>query len=233
MKKSEKSYFVNRGGRIVRLLDISLLNICSLRNSRRLLIHINISIRDFFSNSRNPILIKSPMPLDHSLTHSFTIILNHLRLQNPVHAVRVLNNLGDIPPTVNNPPEASIQGPLVKNDSVFNIVPRVTHNGHTGIVAGRHLIIVHEFDGLGHDERLLGVYQQVADGVCPPELVEGESPDGLLAHSALVGVSGGLVVVGVGDDPRYQAKQGVERDFEVGGVLLDLGRSINTLRLPL
>ena len=52
----------------------------------------------------------------------------------------------------------------------------------------------------------LGVDQEVEEGVHGIELVVGNVAHGLLAHGALVGVAGGLVVVRVGDQAGHHAQ---------------------------
>ncbi len=49
----------------------------------------------------------------------------------------------------------------------------------------------------------LGVDQEVEEGIHGVELIVGHVAHGLLAHGALVGVAGGLVVVRVGDQAGH------------------------------
>ena len=48
------------------------------------------------------------------------------------------------------------------------------------------------------------------------ELVQTDGTDGLLAHSTLVGVTWGLVVVGVGDQACHATQDGEGFNFHVG-----------------
>ena len=63
----------------------------------------------------------------------------------------------------------------------------------------RELVVIDEFDRAGFDEGFLWVDHEVENGIYAGELVGGDGADGLFAHGALVGISWGLVVVGVGD----------------------------------
>lgn len=54
------------------------------------------------------------------------------------------------------------------------------------------------------------------------ELIGGDRADGLLTHSALIRVSGTLVVVGIGDETGNTAQDRVGIDLQVSCFLVDL-----------
>ena len=73
---------------------------------------------------------------------------------------------------------------------VLDIVPGVAHDRDRRVLPGRQLVVADELDGLGLDHGLLRVDGQVQQSIDAVQLVEADSADGLLAHSALIGISG-------------------------------------------
>ena len=61
------------------------------------------------------------------------------------------------------------------------------------------------------------VDHEVEEGVDSVELVVGDGSDGLLSHGALIGVSGRLVVVRVGNETGDGSEDGEGFDLEMGG----------------
>mmetsp|Transcript_40875 Transcript_40875/g.128065 ORF Transcript_40875/g.128065 Transcript_40875/m.128065 type:complete len:675 (-) Transcript_40875:1998-4022(-) len=110
---------------------------------------------------------------------------------------------------------AAVDAALVDDDGVLDVVARVRHDGHAGVLSARHLIEVDEVQHARRHHGLLRVHHGVEQRVDALVLVHGHRAHGLLAHGALVRISRGLVVVGEGDEPRDHAHDRERVDLQV------------------
>ena len=53
--------------------------------------------------------------------------------------------------------KAAVDGSFIEDEGVFDVVARVGHDSHDGILTRRKLVVVDEFDGAGFDKRFLRV----------------------------------------------------------------------------
>lgn len=118
--------------------------------------------------------------------------------------------------------KASIHTGLVEDESVLDIVPRIRHDGDSGVLSSGQLVVSDQFDSLGLYHRLLRICHEVEKGVDSVELIVGDRSDRLLSHRTLVGVSRGLVVVRIWDQTGDRTEDGERLDFEMRGVLSNL-----------
>jgi hypothetical protein len=87
----------------------------------------------------------------------------------------------------------------------------------------RKPIISHQFDRFGFHHGLLRVHGQIQQSIDPIQLVVPNSTNGLFSHSALVGISGRLIMMRVWDEPRHSTENGEGFDFKVCSGLHDVG----------
>ncbi len=113
-------------------------------------------------------------------------------------------------------PEPPIQAALVHHDGILDVVPRVRHDRNSRILPRPQLVVPHQLDGLGGQQGALGIGQEVQQRVHAGQLVESDVAHCLFAHGALVRVARGLVVVGIGDEPRNHPQHGEGLDLQVG-----------------
>ncbi|GIX62066.1 U5 small nuclear ribonucleoprotein-specific helicase [Babesia caballi] len=175
---------------------------------------------DLASGGLSELLQKSVVLL-HALTHADDAVARHLVDRRggqlgrstptdggsgPVAGVVDLLNLDGHAPEGVASTETALARSLVYHNGVLNLVALVTHDGDNQILAGGKLVEVDELDGLGRHQGPLGVDHEVEDGVAAVQLVVADAADRLLAHGALVGVAGALVVVGKGNEARHDAE---------------------------
>mmetsp|Transcript_7315 Transcript_7315/g.18229 ORF Transcript_7315/g.18229 Transcript_7315/m.18229 type:complete len:216 (-) Transcript_7315:476-1123(-) len=122
-------------------------------------------------------------------------------------------------------PKATIDGGLVQDHSILNIVSRKRHDGNDSILPSRQPVEVDELDRLGLSQRSLRVHEEIQERVHALQLVVRNRANGLLAHSTLIRVAGRLVVMGIWNQARARAHdcQGIDfqmRRLGVYGVLV-------------
>mmetsp|Transcript_59656 Transcript_59656/g.129706 ORF Transcript_59656/g.129706 Transcript_59656/m.129706 type:complete len:456 (-) Transcript_59656:728-2095(-) len=114
------------------------------------------------------------------------------------------------------PEETTVDGALVHDDRVFLVVAAVAGDGDDGVLARRELVKMEVVHCVGFHKGLLRVEKHVSEGIHAEVVVGDVNPHGLLAHSALVGVSRGLVVVRERDDGATNAQDDAGVDLTVG-----------------
>lgn len=57
-----------------------------------------------------------------------------------------LLKLSLIPPKIETPAEAPIQGRLIQHHRILDIIARVAHHSHTSIMPRRQLVVVYQLD---------------------------------------------------------------------------------------
>ncbi|KAH3680669.1 hypothetical protein WICPIJ_008181 [Wickerhamomyces pijperi] len=112
----------------------------------------------------------------------------------------------------------SVNGGLVQNQGIFDIVTRVGHDGDSGILTSWKFVVIDQFDGLGLDHWLLRINHQVQQRVDSLELVVGDCTDGLLTHRTLIRVTWRLVVMWVWNQTGNGTEHCEWFDFQMGDV---------------
>lgn len=123
--------FISKWGQfsVVFCWFVSILFVFS-RVLRDLLVHVNITVFNSWANSQNSVLFKI-----HSYSELFGkifLLFNKWRLNNSI----IISSKGHIliSSHIHDSSIASIDTRLVKNNSVFNIIARITHDGHLSIL---------------------------------------------------------------------------------------------------
>ena len=137
--------------------------------------------------------------------------------------VRIPLQRAGLLPVHNAASKPPVQRGLVYHQGVLYVVAAVAHHGDGGVLTGGDLVELDEVDGPGPDEGDLRVAQEVEEGVDAVPLVVGDGAHGLLAHGALVGVAGRLVVVREWNEPGAHPQDGERLDLQVGGRAVDVG----------
>mmetsp|Transcript_18127 Transcript_18127/g.33119 ORF Transcript_18127/g.33119 Transcript_18127/m.33119 type:complete len:235 (+) Transcript_18127:819-1523(+) len=99
----------------------------------------------------------------------------------------------------NAPAEGAVQGVLVHNDGIFDIVATEAHDSYCRVLAGAEFIESDQLNGPRCQQRSLRVAEEVEERVHATQLIVGDIAHGLLAHGTLVGVARGLIVVREGN----------------------------------
>jgi hypothetical protein len=118
--------------------------------------------------------------------------------------------------------EAAIKRRPVEDERVLDIVTGVGHDSDGRVLTGRKLVVTDELDRPRPAHGSLRVDHEVEEGVDAVELVVSDGTDRLFTHSALVGVTRGLVVVRVRDETGDGAEEGEGFDLEVSRFGLEL-----------
>ena len=84
---------------------------------------------------------------------------------------------------------AAVERRLVEDGGVLDVVARVAHDGHHGVLAGRQLLEVDELDGARLHHGPVRVHQVVEQRVDAVALVQRDRAHRLFAHGALVRVA--------------------------------------------
>ena len=131
-------------------------------------------------------------------------------------SVRVFFEREDLLLTDHHAAVAAVDRRAIEHDRVFDIVPRITHHGDHGVLACRELREVEKVQHARANHRHHRVHHHVQRGdVHSLLLVASDGADCLLAHSALIGVSRRLVVIGVGNQRGYDAQDRYWIDLHV------------------
>eukprot|EP00906_Rhabdomonas_costata_P033238 RCo046838 len=118
---------------------------------------------------------------------------------------------------------AAVDGRLIVNGCILNVVAGVAHHGDGGVDPRRELLEARDVNDVGLHQGLLGVGQEVQHSVDAVELVVRHGAHRLLPHCTLVGVPRGLVVVRVRDQPSDHSQQGEGLDLQMSGLGLQFG----------
>ena len=118
-------------------------------------------------------------------------------------------------PIEHRPEKATINGTLIQHDRIFLVVARIARNGDDGVTTGCQLFKPEIFHGTRRYKRLLRIVEQVSQSVHSHLVVRSINSHGLLSHSRLIGVSGGLIVVGKGDNWSTNAQNHWRMNFTV------------------
>lgn len=97
-----------------------------------------------------------------------------------------------IGPEEGRPEDTSIDAGLVSNDAIFLIVPCVASNRYNCVAPSWQFLEMEQVHRLCADQGLLRVVKNMSQRVHSHEVVAGVNSHGLLAHCALICVSGRL-----------------------------------------
>lgn len=117
--------------------------------------------------------------------------------------------------------ESAVETCSIEDHSILDIVSRVRHDCHLGILSGRKLLKVDHLKSLGLYQRPLRIIHQEEKRVSSMPLIVSNGTNGLLAHGALIGVSRRLVVMWVRNQTGYDTENAERLNFHVSCALLD------------
>ena len=141
--------------------------------------------------------------------------------------------LGTVGPHERGPSEASLDGALVHDQRILDVVPVVREDGDAEVLSGGPVGVLDVLHGLRLDHGHLGILHQVASGIGPDPVVGGGDSESLLTHSGTHGDTGGRVVLRIGNDSRRDTDDDHGVDLHVGVLRGHLGRHGELLSAPL
>lgn len=113
----------------------------------------------------------------------------------------------------NTAEETSVDSTLIQHDRIFLVIAGVAGNSDDGVAASRKFLETQILHGLGTDQRLLGIVENVSEGVHSHLVVRAVHSHGLFSHSRLIGVPGTLVMVREGNDTGTHSQDHSRVDF--------------------
>ena len=140
--------------------------------------------------------------------------------------------LGTVGPHERGPAETPLDGTLVHDQRILDVVPVVREDGDAEVLSCGPVLVFDVLHGLGLDHRDLGVLHQVASGVGPDPVVGGGDPQRLLTHSRTHCDTGGGVVLRVRNDSGGDSNDDHGVDLHMGVIGRDLGRDGELLAAP-
>ena len=153
-------------------------------------------------------------------TTSDDLVLGQLEL---IHlSAGVVAGLCTVGPHEGGPSESSLDGALVHDESILDVVSVEGEDGDAEVLSCGPVAVSDVVHGLGLDHGDLGVLHQVSAGVGPDTVVGGGDSECLLTHSCSHGDTGGGVVLGVGNDSCSDSEDDHGVDLHVGVGLVDL-----------
>ena len=172
-----------------------------------MLVDINITISQSTSNPCQAVLIQLSIFL-RILIRPVSRWGDMRHLCQNITPMAVVFKRGFVAAEVQRPGETSIQRSPIQYNSILNIIATVTHNSYLCVHTSRQVLKIAQLNSLCFDHGFLRVEKQHQQSVHSAQLVAANRTDCLFSHSALVSVTGRLVVVGVGDEAGDDAEDG-------------------------
>lgn len=180
-----------------------------------MLIDVDVSIVQLLADVRHTIFVQRLELLEH-VCFPISRRGDSRRSRNDVHrAVGVLFQVGLVPPHVDSSTESTIQRSFIQNRSILDIITCETHNSNGCVLTSRQSVKVRQLNRPCLNHGLLRVGHQVEQGVDPIQLVVTDRTDSLLTHSALISVSGRLVMMRVRNQACDDTQDGERVNFHV------------------
>ena len=141
--------------------------------------------------------------------------------------------LGTVGPHEGGPSESSLDGALVHDERILDVVSVEGEDGDAEVLSCWPVAVSHELHGLCLDHGDLGVLHQVTPCIGPDPVVGGGDSQCLLSHSRTHGDTGCGVVLGIGNDTGCHSEDDHGVDLHVGVLGLDLAGNGELLVAPL